>query len=192
MSRLIRCSRHQIAGWVRAEPNKHPLLPGASGGIFSFWDLLSIRAIAELRNRGVPLNEISTGAQYLTTELKTTRPFAHKGLATVGTGFFAELGDWVDVGRGGQQAFQTVIQQFLRPITFDDSGMAAIWRPHKGTWINPNIQAGTPCVDGTRVPTKMLYDLHKSEFSLHDLAGDYRLPVEQVQAAIEYESSLAT
>ena len=86
---------------------------GSLTGLFSFWDLLSLRVIGELVERGVPRNEIARGAEYLATELETHRPFTHERLATVGQGFFADVGSWVDVGMDGQQAFQIVIEPLL-------------------------------------------------------------------------------
>ena len=140
----------------------------------------------------MPRQDIARGAAHLATVLGTDRPFAHRALATVGVGFFADVaGDWQDAGKGGQLAFQDVIEPLLEPITFNDSDMAALWRPHDGVWINPGVQAGAPCVDGTRVPTHLLADrLGLDELDDGDLAevcDDYRLTVEQVRAALSYE-----
>ncbi len=168
-----------------------PLLAGELDGLFSFWDLLSLRVIAELSKRGVPRGQIARGAKYLADELETTRPFAHQRLATVGRGFFADVDSWVDVGLGGQQAFQVVVEPLLKPISFDESGMATIWRPHACVWINPEVQAGTPCVDGTRIPTGTLAELHDAGLGFEDLSDDYQLSIEQVSAAIDFEDSLA-
>lgn len=191
VARLTKCSRRRVEGWTRTGAVREPLLSGELDGLFSFWDLLSLRVIGELVDRGVPRAEIAEGANYLAVRLGTHRPFAHQGLATVGRGFFADIGSWVDVGRGGQQAFQVVIEPLLKPITFNESGMAAIWRPHLGVWVNPEVQAGAPCVDGTRTPTATLAQLHNSGLSIEDLSDDYRLQYEQVQAAIDFEASMA-
>ena len=190
VARLIKRTRRRVEGWTRVGADKAPLLPGELNGLFSFWDLLSLRVIGELVERGVPRSEIARGAEYLVAELGTHRPFAHEALATVGRGFFAAIESWVDVGRGGQQAFQIVVKPLLEPITFNDSGMATIWRPHRCVWVNPEVQAGTPCVEGTRIPTGTLADLQGTGLGIEDLSDDYQLSSEQVQAAIAYEASL--
>ncbi|MCY4162991.1 MAG: DUF433 domain-containing protein [bacterium] len=191
VARLIKRTKRRVEGWTQTGAKKEPLLSGELDGLFSFWDLLSLRVIDELVKRGVPRHEIARGARYLAGELVTHRPFAHEGLATVGRGFFADIGSWVDVGMGGQQAFQVVIEPLIKPITFNDLGMAAIWRPHANVWVNPAVQAGTPCVDGTRVPTATLADQYNSGLVVDDLSDDYRLSSEQVRTAIAYEASLA-
>lgn len=196
VARLLRRGRARVEGWTRPREDKPPLLTGELAGLFSFWDLLSLRVIAELTRRRVPRHHIARGARHLAERLGTDRPFAHKALATVGVGFFADVaGDWEDAGLRGQLAFQGMIEPLIKPITFNDSDMASIWRPHAGIWINPSVQAGTPCVDGTRVPTQLIASIlgldAPDESDLTEVCDDYRLTAKQVQAALHYELALA-
>ena len=119
----------------------------------------------------------------------------------MGAGFFAEVEPrvgWENVGQGGQLAFQVVVLPLLEPIEFNDEGMAAIWRPRSEVWINPAVQAGEPCVDGTRVPTGLIArllpadeDEAPSDEDIAEVSGDYRITASQVRAAFEFEFSLA-
>ena len=192
VARLLHSGRARIEGWTRPREHRPPLLVGELGGLFSFWDLLSLRVIAELASRGVPREHIARGAEHLAQSLGTDCPFAHKGLATVGVRFLADAaGEREDAGLRGQLAFQGMIEPLLEPITFNDFDMASIWRPHNGVWINPAVQAGAPCVDGTRVPTHLLASLlgleELDEADLAEVCDDYRLTAEQVRAALHYE-----
>jgi len=196
MARLLRQGRLRVEGWTHSRGSSPALLTPELAGLFSFWDLISARVVAELIQRGVPRSDIYRGAQHLAQTLDTDRPFAHQRLATVGIGFFADVeGDWQDAGQRGQLAFPDVIRPLLEPITFDDSQMAAIWRPHPGVWINPNVQAGAPCVDGTRVPTLLLVSLIDSDKpdtdELQAVGDDYQLTAAQVRTALDYELALA-
>ena len=196
VARLLQSGRAKIEGWTRSRQDRPPLLTGELAGLFSFWDLLSLRVIAELTKRGVPQKHIARGAEHLAESLGTDRPFAHEGLATVGVGFFAEIAEeWQDAGLRGQLAFQGMIAPLLRPITFNDLKMASVWRPHEGVWINPAVQAGSPCVDGTRVPTHLLARLlgldESDEADLAEVCDDYRLTAQQVRTALHYEYVLA-
>ena len=198
VARLLRKTRGRVEGWTRSGPGTDPLLTGELAGLFSFWDLMSLRVIAELLDRGVRRDHILTGAEHLARRLGANRQFAHKSLATVGAGFFAEVEPgvgWENVGQGGQFAFQVVVLPLLEPIEFNDEGMAAIWRPRADVWINPAVQAGEPCVDGTRVPTGLIARLldtddEPTEDDLAEVSGDYRLSVVQVRAALDFEHSL--
>ena len=196
MARLLRKGRARVEGWTRPRGGSPPLLTPELAGLFSFWGLLSLRVVAELTQRGVSREDIARGAEHLALALGTDRPFAHRKLATVGAGFFADVaGDCRDAGKRGQLAFQGVIEPLLEPITFNDSQMASVWRPHAGVWINPGVQAGAPCVDGTRVPTHLLGGLlglgEPDEGDLDAVCDDYRLTADQVRAALRYELALA-
>ena len=201
VARLLRKTRGRVEGWTRTGSGANPLLTGELAGLCSFWDLMSLRVIAELLDRGVKRDHILTGAAHLAQGLGTNRPFAHKSLATVGAGFISDVEPgvgWENVGQGGQLAFQDVVVPLLEPITFNDEGMAAIWRPRAGVWINPAVQAGEPCLDGTRVPTGLIARLISadegeapSDEDIAEVSGDYRITVSQVRAALEFELSLA-
>ena len=193
VARLLRKTKARISGWTRHSRGSPPLLTGELAGLFSFWDLLSFRVIAELARRGVPRAHIARGAQYLAERLDTDRPFAHESLATVGAGFFAKIDTgWEDAGMSGQLAFQEMVKPLLDPITFNKKSMASIWRPHDGVWINPAVQAGAPCVEGTRVPTHLISKLlEPDEGYLEEISDDYRLTVDQVRFARRYEAALA-
>lgn len=201
VARLLRKTRQRVEGWTRSGPRANPLLTGEFAGLFSFWDLMSLRVIAELLDRRVRRDHILYGAEHLARSLGTNRPFAHESLATVGAEFFAEVESgvgWENVGQGGQLAFQAVVVPLLEPIEFNDEGMAAIWRPRAEVWINPAVQAGEPCVDGTRVPTGLIAhllpadddDKVPSDEEIAEVSDDYRLSVAQVQAALAFEHSL--
>ncbi len=191
IARLLNTGPARVTGWVSPRSARPALLEGQLGGLFSFWDLISLRVIAELTHRRVPRRQIVRGAEHLSRALGTDRPFAHEDLATVGKAFFAQLsGDWEDVGLGGQLAFQTVIGPLINPITYNDKRMASIWRPHRHVWINPAVQAGAPCIEGTRVPTQLIAGLVGNDSSIaeiENIADDYCLTRDQVTAALDYE-----
>ncbi|MCY3910983.1 MAG: hypothetical protein OXF99_05685 [bacterium] len=52
VARLIRPTRGRVEWWTRAGADKVPLLSGELDGLFSFWDLLSLRVVGELVERG--------------------------------------------------------------------------------------------------------------------------------------------
>ena len=183
-ARLVRRDPETIARWTRG---KDPLYPVADTRLLSFLDVISLLVVSELVERKVPKREIRTGAQYLAEALETSYPFAHEELATAGAAFFGKIRDWVDVGKGGQGAFEPVIRDLLRPIEYGSDRLAAIWRPRSGIWVNPAVQAGAPCVDGTRVPTQVIAELVEANEDAEDIAEDLHLEVSAVEAALAYE-----
>ena len=184
VSRLVERDPETVAVWTSG---RTPLHRVETRPLYAFLDLISIWVISELVRRKVPKGEIRRGAKYLADQLDTEYPFAHRGIATVGSSVFGEFGEWIDVGKSGQMAFQSVIENYVRPVEYGRDGLAAIWRPAEGVWINPQVQAGSPCVEGTRIPTALLAALASEDEDPGDLADDYDLPIAQVKAALKFE-----
>lgn len=179
-ARLVGRAADTIARWVRGAEALHRV---RDAKILNFLDLISLLVISELVRRRVPKPEIIRGGEYLSRQLDTSYPFAHKDIATAGAALFGKFGDWV----GGQLAFQDAIREYLKPISYGGDDLASAWRPRPRILVNPAIQAGAPCIEGTRVPTLMIAELAESPEDYQQIAGDYRLTVEDVQAAVEYE-----
>jgi uncharacterized protein (DUF433 family) len=198
VARLIGRSPDTVVSWTSSTRDRKALLvPEHKGGLFSFLDLVSLDITSRLRRRRVPLREISRAARYLAMELRTHRPLAHADLATAGAAVFARLrleesgeSEWVDAGQWGQRAFQSMLRSELVPFEYGPDRMATRWRPIARVNIDPAIQAGAPCVDRTRVPTRVLWELRQAGEDTHDLAAEYDLPLEDVLAAIEWEQKL--
>ena len=183
-ARLVRRQPDTIARWTRGD---QPLHAVSDPLLLCFLDVISLFVISKLRDRGVPLGEIRSGGEYLAEKLGTAYPFAHQQVATVGGAFFGELGEWYDVGKHGQGAFEAVIEDELTPIEYGRDQMADLWRPSPGVLIDPSIQAGAPCIEGTRVPTLVVAGLVKAGESHNYIASDYALDQTQIDAALTYE-----
>jgi uncharacterized protein (DUF433 family) len=190
-ARLVRVHPETLARWTTG---KSPLVEPAFEKFFDFEDLVSLLVIAELWRRRVPTAEIRGGVNVLARELGVTRPLAHidapMRLATVGKAFFAKFGEWEDAGKGFQLAFQPMIEPVLRPLEYDDDGMARLWRPLNLVTATPAVQAGTPCIETTRVPTSTVDGLVDVGEDIEDIAFDLDLEIEQIEAALRFEAAL--
>jgi uncharacterized protein (DUF433 family) len=91
--------------------------------------------------------------------------------------------------RGGQGAFKEVVRLYLEKVSYDGLGVAHLWRPTPMVLIDPKVQAGTPCVEGTRVPTGTIADMASVD-SPEDVAEEMDLTLEQVEAAVDFEAGL--
>lgn len=190
-ARLLRVHPETLVRWTTG---RDPLVQPAFEKFFDFEDLVSLLVVAELRRRDVPIYEIRRGVEVLANELGVARPLAHidapRRLATVGRAFFADIGEWADAGKGFQLAFQPVIEPALRPLEFDSHGMAHLWRPVQLVTATPGVQAGTPCVEETRVPTSTIEGLVHAGENIEDIAFDFDFEIEQLEAALRFEAAL--
>jgi len=200
LARLTGRSPDEVSGWaLPATAGRHQreaLLLPAEGRLFSFLDLVTAIVCAELRGRGVPLGKVRDAREHLADRLHVDRPFAHKEglrrLATVGRDvYFYEDSDWVDAGKGGQAAFKIVVAPLIRRLKFGADGMAAAWRPVDGILLDPLVQAGAPCLEGTRVSTQFVLSLVEAGEAPEDIADDYELPLKTIKKALDFEYTLA-
>lgn len=193
VARLVRRPTREVAGWTRGTVGQSLLRPRA-GTMFSFYDLMTAHVTAQLRRRDVPLSKIKDSREYLAKEYQTDWPLAHaealEKLASAGSDVYEREGDIVDAAKGGQLAFTLIVGPLLRSIEFDATEMAVRWRPRDGVLIAPTVQAGAPCVDGTRVTTQVLEDLAQRGEDPAVLADDFGLSLAAVQAALAYEQEL--
>lgn len=191
IARLIRVHPETLARWTTG---RRALIDPAFGQLFDFEDLVSLLVIAELSRRNVPLREIRKGMEMLAGEFGVKRPFAHtdapQRLATVGKAFFAQIVDWVDAGKGFQGAFQLMIEPVIKPLEYSSDGMANLWRPLDLVTATPVVQAGTPCVEQTRVPTETLQGLVDAGDTIDDIAFGLDLNADQIMAALRFERAL--
>ena len=181
VARLVGRDPETVDRWARAK-GLHPV---RTKPLYTFLDLISLWVISELVKRGVPKNEIRSGVGYLSEVLGTQYPLAHHSLATVGAAVFGESG--VDVGKRGQMALHSAIKDYLRPLDYGTDGLASVWRPARGVWINPRVQAGAPCIDGTRVPTALMAALVAQNEDPEDIADEFEVGLGQVRAALAFE-----
>lgn len=184
-----------IVRW--AVPDRHRLPPVVAPSLdraFSFLDLVSLAVAGELWHRRVSEVDMRQGVKYLKELTGYERPLAHRNvvetLATSGQAFIAELdGGWYDLGKGGQGAFKEIVRIYLERITYDDLGTARLWKPAPYVVLDPRIQAGAPCVEGTRIPTETIAAMTEAD-PPELVAQDLELTVEQVLAATKFEAEL--
>jgi uncharacterized protein (DUF433 family) len=162
---------------------------------FSFIDLVSLAVVKELWGRNISEKDMRAGVAFLQQETGHEKPFAHKDviglLATSGASLLMSLaGGWYDIGRGGQGAFENVVRLYFKTVSYDDLGVAQLWRPAPLVVLNPKIQAGAPCLAGTRVPTAIVNEMLATD-PADVVAADLNLTEDQVRAAVEFEAALA-
>lgn len=184
-----------IVRW--AAPDHHGLPPVVTPTFdkaFAFVDLVSLAVAGELWKRRVAEDEMRYGVVYLQNHTGYDKPLSSKEvvdtLATSGKAFIAEIdGGWYDLGKGGQGAFKDVIRIYLEHLSFDDVGVARKWNPAPHVILDPRIQAGTPCIEGTRIPTETIAGMAEAD-PPEIIAEDLEIDIEEVMAALDFERQL--
>ena len=195
VARLVRRPADDVVRWAVPAGDRDALLFPRERRLLSFYDLVTAVVVSEFRRRGVPLTKIRDARRHLAREFAVDWPFAHavglEALASVGSDVYLLGGSgWEDASRGGQTALQQVVGPLLHRLEFDHERMATLWRPVDGVVVDPRVQAGAPCVEGTRIATQLVAELHEAGEAPEDIAHDYGLDLAAVRLALSYERDL--
>ena len=187
----------------RQAPVLHSDLPSIKGSrALSFLELMELRVVIALRQRGLSLQHIRGAATLARRVLRSSHPFASHRVFTNGSSIFATVLPGEDVSemielrkvRHAQVLIGQVLEPFLNEIEFDpSSGFAHRWWPQGRRFpvvLDPRIAFGAPVIEGTAIRTAVVARMAQRA-SPSDVAGDYEIPVRGIQAAVEFESLLA-
>lgn len=160
----------------------------------SFRGLISMRLIAVLRSRGVSLDAIAATEEWLRTYLNVRWPFVSKPMWTYASDVYTTFGQrLVAASRHGQEAMDFIREWLTRvelDMVFDQNDVVSSWSPYKGIRLDPKLQFGAPCVDGTGIPTGAIWNKIKGGDRQEVVARLYDIDIDAVQRAIEWEKRL--
>jgi uncharacterized protein (DUF433 family) len=133
----------------------------------------------------------------LAERFETEFPFALKGLLSSRRELLKEMGDCalLQLGTGGQTAFEKVLQPFCEKIEFDSaSKLAAKLFPtgrEKSIVVDPRHAFGQPVILGTNLTTEAIALRLRAGETESDLASDFDLTEQQVKEVRDFELALA-
>lgn len=167
----------------------------------SFLELMELRVVKKLVDRGLSLQKVRARADLCAKEFGTMHPFASRRVFTDGAEVFAavsadETPDVVELRQGRQRQVisDEVFRPFLEEIDFDPSTQHAYrWWPMGRSWpviLNPRVAFGAPVVQGTALRTATAARMALA-VPLEQVAEAFELPVRSVEAAVEFERQLA-
>jgi uncharacterized protein (DUF433 family) len=164
----------------------------------AFQDLVEARVVRALRHHGVSLQFIRRARKEASAMFGTKHPFSTRSILTDGRAVFANtMSDdteepLLDLVKR-QLVFRRVIAPSLKGLEFDTRARAVRWFPleRRTVVIDPQVAFGKPVVMQGYVRTDILADAVAVERDAARVARLYEVPVEAVNAAIEFEERLA-
>lgn len=160
----------------------------------NFRDLISLRAIAVMRANGMSHREIITAEQVLKKWYGHDYPFAAMEFWTLPPKdiLIRDGGILLSASRHLQSAMD-FFEEYMRPshnLTFDIFSVSATWRPHDNVLLDPQIQYGEPCIEGTRIPTQVIWSFNKAGDTINNLAYFYGIQPSRIKGAIAWENHI--
>lgn len=183
---------------VSEDPDSH---------LLSFRNLVELHVLSAVRRKhGVTMPRVRKAIDFLRNEKKTDHPLSDIDLETDGDGLYIRLlGTLIDASKEGQVALEEIIKEHLHRIDRNPAGVPVRLFPFrrvdregdqfvveegpKVVVIDPRVQFGQPCIEGTGTPTAIVYDRFKAGDSVQMLARDYDRPRSMIEEAILYEKA---
>lgn len=172
--------------------------------LLSFYDLVEAHILRVSVEFDVPLRQVKRGLRYLKEQYPDqSRPLLGFDFYTEGKHLLVGgmLGSrkkdkeaLVNASRQGQLEMVPVLEDLLTLIGRDKNHMPDTLFPKRGNRIvsiTSGIVSGRPVIEGTRIPTSVVAQRVQAGESPAEVAKDYGLSLEKIEAAIRYEKSAA-
>jgi uncharacterized protein (DUF433 family) len=193
----LRVPRKTVEYWVAG--GKSPLIqaPSTSPPRFTFMNLLECHILSAMRWKGVKVEKVRRGLEYIGREWPSKHPLLDQLFETDGVDLFiSRLPDEIiNVSRQGQLGFKGILEAFLERIELDTSRIAAKFFPFveekkpgepKIIEINPSVAFGRPVIAGTGITADVIAGRFAARESVAALAEEYGRPPGEIEEAIRW------
>ena len=196
-ARYVGESPQLIASWHYRETQSGVVLPGKEHGKpLSYLQLVEVAVVSIFRKLGVSLQKIRKSRQYLAQSFSTEFPFTQYRFKTEGVHILLDLSQFehdeelrlVVADKGGQLAWQDVMEDRLLEFDYEDAGVAVKWHlagRQSLVVIDPRVAFGAPNVSG--IPTWVLKGRYNAGETMADIGEDFGLETLAIKDAWEFE-----
>ncbi|GAA2721949.1 MULTISPECIES: DUF433 domain-containing protein [Streptomyces] len=193
-SSYLQIPRSTLHSWLRGRaagaPLVHRVEPVRHGQpSVPFVAVAEAYVLRSLRDLGLRMSEIREAAAAVRAAFDTPYGLVSRRIATDGVDIFVEhgLGD-LRRARDGQAPIHEVVAKYLRYLSWgadDDFPTSLQLRQYPDSVpvvIDPRFGHGLPVIAANRVPVKALTDLWEAGETVEDIAYEYEMDPEQVEA----------
>jgi uncharacterized protein (DUF433 family) len=168
----------------------------------SFLNLVELLVLAAIRRKHhVPLPQVRSAVKFLRKRFPSKHPLADHQFQTDGVDLFVEkFGQLVNLSRNGQVAIKDLIQQYLKLVERDASGVpiklhlpraGEPTKPIASVVIDPQYGFGRPVLEGRGIRTDVIVERFNAGESIASLANDYSLSAETIEDILRSQQPLA-
>jgi len=191
-ARISRVKYQSFQAWAKASllhASFHVIKGKKTENIYSYYDLLLIRVIKRLREKGFSIKKIKTALNVIKTMMNND-PYGWTQ-ATIAIDadmivvFLPEKKEWNPIAASkGEQKMEVV----FFPELIDELKHELVPSRFRFVEVDPMVLAGTPTIKGTRIPTSVVYNLSKEGIDAREAYPG--LSEEQIDDAKKFEEFL--
>jgi uncharacterized protein (DUF433 family) len=143
---------------------------------------------------GVSTGKARQAIKYAERKHGITRLLLRPELRTaVGELFLKKYGELINLNRSGQLAIEKLLQAHLSRIEYDDLKLPIqlfpLDTPSRTIVIDPRLAFGRPVISRRGISTAAIVDRADAGETIEEIAADYDLSTEEVEAAIVYDQA---
>lgn len=191
-ARVARIRYQNFQAWAKANL-LHPAFQIPLGkrkeNVYSYYDLLLIRLISRLRDKGFRTKTIKKALDVISS-MASGDPYAWTRATIcidvdIIVAFLSERPEWnpVAASRGPQR-----MEVVFFPELLDELKRELVPEHFRYVEIDPQVLAGTPTIKGTRIPTRAVYVVAQGGYDPKEAYPD--LTDDEIQDAKTYEEFL--
>lgn len=157
-------------------------------GVLSFLELQELFFVKQFVAHGVPLSEIRRASKRLAQKLGPY-PFARRPLVVNENHLIEEFSSEVFARADIGQLVAQFASEFEAHVQFRDGLTSEYMLPDYGSRIclDAQVRAGEPILRASQVPTRVIFDLWRTEHEVDSKAEYFELPREEVITAVRFE-----
>ena len=198
-SKALNIPASTLRAWTRGQENFEPVFRPAGEGGLSYFNLIeaqvlrAIRSVARLRMQYV--REAIDEAQ---KSYQVKRLLIHKDFRFGAMGLFIErYSKFISLTTTRQISFRTFLEEHLDRVRYDEEGFPRLFLPKLETKnlqekdyirIDPFVSFGRSTIKTRPISTQSIVSRIDAGETINFVAEDYEIPIEEVEAAIHYES----
>jgi len=193
-------SHQTVSAWhrVRSDDRRAMLKEKEQHVALSFFQLIELAVVAEMRRAGLKVVEIARARNWFTRSTGLQYPFAQLRFKTDGAEIFqddegplrdGDVEKLISANHSGQYVWRDLLSTRLKEFNYDEATGAVIkWKvagADKPILIDPKVAFGAPQVRG--VKTGILKAHWISGEEVPDLAEDFDLTTDEILEALKFE-----
>lgn len=185
-ARIAKVPRSTLDYWARTRlivPSQRATRPR----LYSFADLRDLVVAQELRAQGAGVRDQRAALDFVRRTASISRLAQANFGVQYGKLIFADdKAQVVAPHRQGQAVYRIDMVANYKLLGMDP--ISGELRPAPRVLINPNVRGGTPVVQGTRIPTRLIAELAGDGFAIHEIRDFYpSLNTKDIEAALSWE-----
>jgi uncharacterized protein (DUF433 family) len=171
--------------------------------MLSFTNLIEAHVLHAIRRvHKIKMSKVREAMRAIREEFESLHPLAEVDLYTEGKHILIKYGTYMNMSAGKQNEMEAAISIYVKRIERDEGKIARFY-PFSGeprikgpgieeqpqfVSVDPFVSFGRPVIAGTNIRTEIIAERWWAGDSMDELAADYGLGRNVIEAAVRYES----